>query len=360
MKNLKKNVISAFYALVLITLSSLAIEMTYQIPFWEMFSVLALLAFGLPFFVKSQANYMLTGLYREAWDRQLIKRFNTVDQGNWRNGIRDIGQYFNMLQDGEVVVVNLAYWGVSPDVLINNTSYPIDVQVLDAENLVVTVHKFQTKVTPITDDEIFGLNYDKMAAVQESHVVKVEETKIAMGIHSVSPNANTSNTPVLVTTGADDGFGRKKLLTADILTLRKKWNDLKIPMAGRRLVLCNDHISDLLSLDQKFQEQYYNYTTGKIANVFGFEIFEVTDMPYYHVTNKTKLAFGGVITGNHRQASTAFHLQRVVQGKGFTKNYLSPSALDPQQQRNLFAIRHYDIVVPYKQEGIAAIVSGTV
>lgn len=357
MKQIKtvNKLVSSF---ILVLLSSLSIAWIFGVPFVFTFSALFTLAFIVPMVVNLQANgSFLAGIYREAWDATLIKRFNTADETGWRQGIRDLGKYFSMLQDGETVVVNLTYFGVSPDVLINNTSYPIEVQALDGENLTITVRKFQTKATPITDDELYGLNYNKISAVQEAHVVKVEEEKNSMGLHSVAPSGNATETPVLLTTG-DLVNGRRMLIQKDLLTLRDKLNKLKHPRTGRRLVLCNDHINDLLSVDQKFADQFYNIEDGRIFKRFNFEIFESSTNPYFNTTSKAKLAYGAAVTeGLHTEASVYFHMQRVVQGKGFTKNYLSPASQDPLHQRNLMNIRHYDIVVPYKQMGIAAIAS---
>ena len=33
--------------------------------------------------------------------------------------------------------------------------------------------------------------------------------------------------------------------------------------------------------DQKFRDQYYNYTSGKIANMYGFEVYEFENCPYF-------------------------------------------------------------------------------
>jgi hypothetical protein len=344
-------------AIIVAALVSFVILPLFGLGGTKAFAVLMVLSIVTPLFFKMPKLAIFSGIYREAWDRELVRRFDDVDNGSWREGIRDLGKYFQMLNDGEVVVVNLTYWGVSPDVLINNTSYPITIQSLDGENVTVQVNKFQTKATPVTDDEIRGLNYDKMATVQSEHVIKITEEKNAMGIHSVGPAANTTETPVVLTTGALVGT-RRRLTIQDVIDFRDKLNKLKHPREGRRLVLCNDHINDLLSLDEKFRDQYKNNQTGKIYNLFNFELFENNSNPYYHVGTKAKLAYGGTVTSNHFEASVYFHLRRVVQGKGFSKNYLSESKTDPLNQRNLFNIRHYDIVTPYKQAGVGAIVSG--
>lgn len=348
----KITVASLVMALVCVALISMALEVALAIPSAYAFPVLL----ALSFIPRSAEVSLWAGLYPEVWTSEIIKRFDSLDQDEWRQGIPDKSQYASMTNDGESVVINLTYFGVSPDVLIDNNTYPIPIQDLTGENIPISLKKFQTKVTPITDDEARGLKYDKIRVAQESHATKIGEEKNDLAIHSIAPAGNTANTPVLVTTGADDGTGRKMLVKADILTLKKAWDDKKIPKKGRRLVLCNDHVNDLLTQDQKFQEQYYNYTSGKIANMFSFEIFEYPTMPLYDPVAKTKLAYGGVVT-THRTASVAFHVQRVAQAKGFTKAYLSLSSQDPQNQRSLLAYRHYDLVLPVKQEAIAAIVS---
>jgi len=351
-------------ALVFVTQFASVIDAPKELLFAVPFSLVMIAGFVIPTInlFRGRTTYgngiFAAGLYPEVYTSEVIKRFNSLDQAGWRLGIPSKSQYTSLTPDGEACVINLTYFGVSPDVLINNTTYPIDMQELDGENIAINLKKFQTKITPVSDDEVRGLSYDKIKVVQEAHVIKIDEVKNNLAIHSIAPASNTTNTPVLVTTGADDGTGRLRLIMADILRLKKAWTDAKIPLLGRRLVLCSDHINDLCTLEQKFQDQYYNYVTGKIANVHGFEIYEYVEMPYFHVANKTKLAFGGTVTSSYNQASVAFHLQRVAQAQGGTKAYLAKASDNPAYQRNLLNYRHFDLVLPIKQEGIAAIVSG--
>ena len=77
---------------------------------------------------------------------------------------------------------------------------------------------------------------------------------------------------------------RKRITRQDIIALKDKFDKLKVPTAGRRLVLCTDHVNDLLLQEQKFADQYYNYQTGKIANLYGFEVYEFVGNPYYNTS----------------------------------------------------------------------------
>ena len=43
----------------------------------------------------------------------------------------------------------------------------------------------------------------------------------------------------------------------------------------RQLVLCPDHVNDLLLTSQAFREQYnIDRNSGKVGNLYGFEIYE--------------------------------------------------------------------------------------
>ncbi len=80
---------------------------------------------------------------------------------------------------------------------------------------------------------------------------------------------------------------------ADLLEAKKACDKLKMPKADRILVLCSDHVADLLETEQKFKEHYnINQTEGKIARLYGFDIYEYDGTPYYNTSTNAKLAWG--------------------------------------------------------------------
>lgn len=298
-------------------------------------------------------------VYREVWTGEVIRAFTHAETATFLDGIKDQSKY--VTGNDEVQVIHMAYLGVKPDVLINNTTYPIAEQDLAASDVPITLDKFQTLQTPITDDELYALSIDKIANVKQSHAEAIAEKKQDKAIHALAPNTNVAAMPVLVTTGADDGTGRKRLTLADIVRLKAAWDALKVPVKGRRLVLCSDHVNDLLLLDNKFKDQYNNYETGRIANMYGFEVYEYVNNPYYTVATLTKKSFGSVPTaGADYMASVAFSTARAVKANGLTKMYYSKAETDPATQRNMVNFRHYFIVLPTAQEARGAIVSDVV
>ena len=294
---------------------------------------------------------LMADLFPEVWTGEMVKKFRHDDAASFLEKVPSYDQY--AMND----VIHLVDVGADPDVLINNTTYPIDVQELPDQDIAISLNKFQTKATKVTDDELFAIVYDKMASVLERHRAVIAETKHDMALHAFGPASHTANTPIVVTTGAADGQ-RKKLKREDLISLKKGFDAKKIPVKGRILVLCTDHVNDLLEFDQKFRDQYYNYESGKIANMYSFEVHEYPNAPYYDGVLATKKAFGSTPTDTDFQASVAFYAPRMFKAAGTTKTYQSRAADNPTTQENLMNFRHYYIALPKKQEAIGAIISG--
>ena len=308
---------------------------------------------GIASLIPSGAEGLRAGIYTEVWTGEMIKAFRTsVESIGWLNKIRSYDQYAN--ND----VIHFVQIGGDPDVLINNTTYPIPVQSLTDADKAIGLDKYQTKATVITDDELYAISYDKMQSTIERHRDAVNETKYARALHALAPAGDTTTTPVILTSGANSADGTHKAITRqNVILLKKQFDKMKVPVAGRMLVLCPDHVADLLDNDQKFAEQYYNYTTGKISNLYGFEVYEYTNCPYYTISTKAKLPYGAVPTTGDMQASVAFYAPRMMKATGSTTVYLSEAKSDPTNQQNLYNIRHYFICLPLKNEALGAIVS---
>ena len=290
------------------------------------------------------------GLYTEIWTGETIKAFrNAAESIGWINRIRAL--------DSAVAknnTINFVDLGGDPDVLVNNTSYPIAVQSLTDANKAITLDKYQTKPTKVTDDEVRGLSYDKKSSVIERHREAVDQEKYARALHAIAPSQNTANTPILETTGAAYN-GRKRLTVQDVVNLKEKFDKLKVPAEGRVLVLSPEHVNDLLIQDTSFAQRYQNTTEGKILRMYGFEIFEYVDVPRYNSTNNKKVAYSTEAANTDTTASVAFYAPRIMKATGETKAYIDEP--DTQNQEWRYNIRHYFICLPLKEQAIGAIVT---
>lgn len=293
------------------------------------------------------------GVYTEVWTGELVKGLREFLTGSWLDGVPDQSSIVN--ND----VIHLVDVGVDPDVLINNITYPIATQKLDDGDISISLDKFQTKATPITDDELYAITYDKIARVKESHANAINDAKFRKAAHALCPNENKAKTPVLKTTGeCDPETGRLRLTPKDLVALKSALDKLKVPTDNRRLVLCTDHVNDLLLVSQTFREQFnIDRNTGKVGNLYGFTIYTYADCPLYTTAGKKKAVGAEPSTGEF-QASFAFYTPRVFKATGSTKMYYSEASTDPLNQRNLINFRHYFICLFKKQDAGAAIMSG--
>lgn len=292
-----------------------------------------------------QGKILREGVLMEVWTGELVKTLKGKEKATWLDGIPDASSLSNQN------VIHLVDVGVDPDVLINNTSYPIATQALPDGDISISLDKFQTKVTPVTDDELYALSYDKMARVKDSHAVSIANGKFTKAAHSFCGKKNAPKTPVLKTTGEKDAeTGRIKMTIKDLIAMKKSMDKLGIPAEGRRLVLCNDHVNDLLETSEAFEKQYnINRTDGTLGRLYGFDIYEYVNTPIY-AKNGEKKDVGATAGTGEFQCSFAFYKQRVFKCTGETKMYYSEAKNDPQHQQNLINYRHYFIAMPKKMD----------
>lgn len=291
------------------------------------------------------------GVKREVWTGEVVRQF--THREDFLDGIPDQSRHV----DNDII--HLVDIGVSPDVLINNTTYPIPVQDTEDQDITISLDKFQTKQTEVSDDDLESASYRIIAERTQSHADSLQESTGDKAAHAMTPQQNSVATPVIETTGAANAEGRKALIPADLITLKKKFDDAKVPKQGRRLVLCSEHVADLLNTSQAFEKQYVNITEGKVLNLYGFEIREHANNAKFYLDSTVwkKRAFGAAHVNGDRECSFAFYPKRMFKAKGTLKFYLSEAKNNPGTQANYFNYRLRFIALPTKQEAIGAIVS---
>lgn len=294
----------------------------------------------------------MAGVLTEIWTGEQIKQFRTaLESWGWLARIRSYNEHVK--HD----VIHFVEIGGDPKVLVNNTTYPIPVTALEDADKPVSLDKFTTEATPVTNDELHAISYDKMASVQERHRDVLVERFGQRAIHAIAPDENKKGVPVLYTTG-EAADGRKLMTSADLLAIKRSFDKMGIPKTDRVLVLCADHVNDLLQTEQRFKDHYnINQTEGKICRLYGFDIYEYDGTPYYNAAGK-KLAWGSVSGETDMQSSVAFYAGRMMKAAGSTQFYWSKAENDPINHRNLVNFDQYGICLPLSEGNCrAAIVS---
>lgn len=293
------------------------------------------------------------GVYKEIWTGEVVKRLDAELSANWMEGIPDQSA---LVQNDVIHLVDI---GVEPDVLINNTTYPIPEQAITDADIPIGLDKYQTKVTPVTDDELHAISYDKMARVIGLHEPAISKARYRKAAHAICCSEDTDKTPVLSTSGAvDPETGRKRMVKADLIALKTAMDNLGVPADGRRLVLCPEHVQDILMFDENFARQYsLDNVNGKVGRLYGFDIFEYVATPYYTTAGVKKAVDATADTGEFR-CSFAFYKDRIFRASGSLKMYFSRAETDPEYQKNKVNFRNYFICMPKKADCAAVMMSG--
>lgn len=307
--------------------------------------------FLLPFLPKAVVR---AGVLTELWTGEMIKAFRTPPAAvGWYDRVRSYDQYVN--ND----VIHFTELGGDPTVLVNNKTYPLNITKLDDADKPVSLDRFDTEATPVTDDELHAVSYDKMGSVLERHREALKETTWQKAIHAYAPDGHKAGkTPVLATTG-ETVDGRKKFTVDDLVNLKRECDKMKMPQDGRVLVLCPDHSNDLLETSKNYAEHYnINDTEGKITRLYGFDIYEYNGCPYFNQTTLNKIAFGKAAGATDAQASVAFHVGSMMKANGSVQFYHQDAVTDPLYHRNLVNFRKWNLALPLKDNCTrAAIVS---
>lgn len=346
---MNKTITKGLFAIIVNTIVGVILAAVFGIPL--LYGALAINLVGCIMPLLPIPKGLRVGVAEEVWTGQVTEHFTHALQNTFLDGVPDQSQY--AAKD----VIHLNDVNADVKVLINNTTYPLEPKTLNDGDIAISLAKFETEPTSISDDELRAITYDKISTAKSRHGEALAEAMLDKAIHAFAPTENSADTPVLVTTGTLVD-GRKMCQRADILALKKELDKRKVPTAGRRLVLCADHVADLLEADQKFRDQYYNYADGVITRMYGFDIYEYVNCPLFTTEGKKK-AYGSAPGVGDAQASVFFYVKRMFRAKGSLEMYYSAAKTDPLNKRTLLSFTQYFVAMPQKaKDAVGAIVSG--
>jgi hypothetical protein len=303
--------------------------------------------------------------FPEVWLKRVILLVTALTSVAWLDGIEELDVQVAEMGSGtasEMNVIHIPVEDFEPEVLINNTTYPIAQQPYTDGEVLVQLDKYQTKVTTLSDDQINGASYAKIDVATKSHTRAMLKNKFKKAIHALAPAADTATTPIMEATGALVSIGgRRRLVYNDLVTAKDKLDQMDCPEEGRRLVLSTDHYNDLLrEQDSDLKKILANINSGKVdAMIAGFEIYSYLGNPSYALNEDEeyeKKPYGAVVESTDRKASVFFLKSNVAKKTGATKQYFAKAEGDPEMQTNRLNYRHYFIAIPFQNKFIGAII----
>lgn len=286
-------------------------------------------------------------LNKEVWIQQIKEGFYPND--SFLQKATD----FSGLVDNNKIHIPSA--GIDPNVLINNTTYPISIVQREDDDNEIKLIKFETENTLVRRPEVIEYSYDQLESVIRQHRETLRTTVATKAIHAYAPNADGGFTPTVRTTG-DSYNGRKRLTFDDILALKERFDNAEIPLEERYLVLHPSHVTDLLKSDVKLFKELTNIVDGEPTKFAGFGCFAFPKMPYYDASG-TKLPFGAAGGATDAFASVAFQAGEVMKADGDI--YMYSRIDDPEERATIVGFDKRFVALPIRGKGVGAIISTT-
>ena len=280
------------------------------------------------------------------WINQLTKKF--YPDSSFLNYTKD----FSSLVENDAI--NMADAGVDPDVLINNTTYPIQVVNRVDTPIRIELDLFETKNTLVRRPEAIEYSYDQLESVLMGHRNKLRARTAEKAAHAFAPLKDSEFTPVISTTGETSGT-RKRMSVEDILLLKERFDSVDIPLEERYLVLNPKHLSDLILFDVRAFKDLTDIVDGKPKRFAGFNVLQTSATPFYNATSLEKIAFTKTPGDTDVFCSFAFQKEEVMKADGTVHMYAKYD--DPEERGTIVGFDKRFIAVPIRNKGIGAIVS---
>lgn len=175
---------------------------------------------------------------------------------------------------------------------------------------------FTTETLYFNEEELRALSFDKKSEARKLLQEAILNAMLEATLQDIAPDGNGTYTPVVETTGADDGTGRKKLLPTDIITMMRK-TDIKNPVC----VLNKNHLLDLQEHEEsknRFREMIIDQRT-MTPMPYASAKFVSSDINIRYSDVDTKKAFDSIDEASDRTASvfidksnTLYYLHNVL------------------------------------------------
>lgn len=289
-------------------------------------------------------------LNKQIWVKQITQGF--YPEGAFLQKATD---YSELVENNKI---HIASAGIDPEVLINNSTYPIaTVQRTDKDNE-FELDTLSTQNTVVRRPEAIEYSYNKLESVISQHRNVLRTAALKRAAHAFAPASHSTDTPIIQTSG-EAYNGRKRLCFGDILALKEAFDNALIPTEDRYIVLHPSHLTDLLKEDLSLFKDLTNIVDGEPIKMAGFGFFSFPYTATYQTNAKTsrleKVAFSSEQTNMF--CSVAFYAKEVMKADGDIHMYSRED--DPEERGTIVGFDKRFIALPIRNKGIGAIVSAT-
>jgi hypothetical protein len=281
---------------------------------------------------------LFDGLAAEVWLPDVMQNF--YPDNSFLSAVRDLSSL--VLADA----INLAEAGADPDVLVDNTVFPIPTAVAADTPLRMVLKTYDTTSTVVRNAIAVELKYDQRALYVDKHRKALLKQMGKDAAYAYAPQVNSAFNPVLNIAGTATSF------LDTMIDLQNKYNNLDDDGTERVLVLNPDHAAAIAKEDRLLYKSF-EAEPGKV--LFGFKIYTYTQLPFYVTATATKAAYGAAFDpAVHAKASIAFLGSEVMKSLGTFEMF--SRLKDPDNKGDVFNFQARFLASTMRNKYLGAII----
>lgn len=294
----------------------------------------------------------MTGINKDVWIPMIQEQYD--QEPTFMNNLEDWSEHV----DNDVLKIPEA--GVDPECFRNSAGPFAPTQRVDTITDIPLDH-WDTETTIITNQESKIISYDKVESVTRRHRKALINKESGRATWNLSPQTNTTFTPILRTTGEANALGLKMLTDADVLNHAKAY-DKFAPNQEKTLVLTTEHIYELLlTSDILRKQQAYQGAQGEIKkmiyHLYGFKIEVYDGENLYNLATGEKLPYDTVkIDGQHIEGSFSFVDQEGFNATGTLDLFHLPKQINTARRGDEIGLQQRQTASAKRNKYMGAIV----
>ena len=122
-------------------------------------------------------------LNQQVWIKQILEGFYPDD-----SFLKQVTDYSNLVENNKL---HFPSAGIDPNVLINNSTYPITIVGRDDSDNEISLCKFETENTLVRRPDAIEYSYDKLESVIGQHRATLRKSVAMKAIHAFAPQEDT-------------------------------------------------------------------------------------------------------------------------------------------------------------------------
>jgi len=258
-----------------------------------------------------------------------------------------LSQPMDMSSFVDADAINLADAGLDPDVLVDNTIYPVPETDASDKPLRLILKTYDTTSTVVRNAVALELAYDQRQLYTKKHQLALRQKLSIDAAYAYAPPVNSQFNPAIDAT-ADNA----NVILDRIIELQLAYNAVDAPLEGRVLVLDPAHAAIIAKEDKLLYKTFEN-TPG--STLFGFKIYGFSKNPIYQKATMTKAAQGtAYVAANHAKSSFAFLKGEVMKAQGTMKLFSFLNS--PAHKGDVFNFQMRALATSHRNKYMGAII----